>query len=193
LEGVVVDTEEADMATQTDVASLRRALAAHGRSWLRWLNRDYRNAQAELQGMLVNPPPKALSERLSVLDAFIICQRARKTIETDDSLGRQAFGTLWRGERSDWDMLSRAEVIDVASLSGKTVKFGATVTIVDEDTDAKVKYQIVGDSESDAKNGKISISSPISRALIGKSVGDTVEVAAPGGARSYEILKVQFI
>ncbi len=91
------------------------------------------------------------------------------------------------------DKLSRAEVIDVASLSGKTVKFGATVTLVDEDTDAKVKYQIVGDMESDATNGKISISSPIARALIGKSVRDTVEVAAPGGARSYEILKVQFI
>jgi len=91
------------------------------------------------------------------------------------------------------DQLSRAEVIDVASLSGKSVKFGATVTLVDEDTDAKVKYQIVGDVESDATNGKISISSPIARALIGKSVGDVVEVAAPGGARSYEILKVQFI
>jgi transcription elongation factor GreA len=91
------------------------------------------------------------------------------------------------------DKLSRAEVIDVASLSGKSVKFGATVTLVDEDTDAKVKYQIVGDMESDATNGKISISSPIARALIGKSVRDTVEVAAPGGARSYEILKVQFI
>jgi transcription elongation factor GreA len=91
------------------------------------------------------------------------------------------------------DMLSRADVIDVTSLSGKSVKFGATVTIVDEDTDAKVKYQIVGDMESDAKNGKISISSPIARALIGKTVGNTVEVAAPGGVRSYEILKVQYI
>jgi transcription elongation factor GreA len=91
------------------------------------------------------------------------------------------------------DMLSRAEVIDIKSLSGDSVKFGATVTIVDEDTDTEVKYQIVGDMESDAKNGKISISSPIARALIGKSVGDTVEVAAPGGARAYEILKVQFI
>jgi len=91
------------------------------------------------------------------------------------------------------DMLSRAEVIDVSSLGGKTVKFGATVTIVDEDTDTKVKYQIVGDSESNAKNGKISISSPIARALIGKAPGDTVEVAAPGGARAYEILKVQFV
>jgi len=91
------------------------------------------------------------------------------------------------------DKLSRAEVIDVSKLSGKTVTFGATVTLTDEDTDTKVKYQIVGDLEANAKNGKISISSPIARALIGKSAGDTVEVAAPGGARSYEILKVQFV
>ena len=91
------------------------------------------------------------------------------------------------------DKLSRADVIDVSKLSGKTVKFGATVTLTDEDTDAKVKYQIVGDMEADARNGKISISSPIARALIGKAAGDTVEVAAPGGARSYEILKVQFV
>ena len=91
------------------------------------------------------------------------------------------------------DMIGRAEVIDVSRLSGSTVKFGATVTMVDEDTDQKRKFQIVGDHESDAKSGKISISSPIARALIGKSKGDTVEVAAPGGARSYEILKVEFV
>src|SRR2546430_14953892 len=87
------------------------------------------------------------------------------------------------------DKLSRAEVIDVSKLSGKTVKFGAIVTLEDEDTDTKVKYQIVGDLEADAKRGRISISSPIARALIGKTVGDRVEVAAPGGARSYGILK----
>ncbi len=91
------------------------------------------------------------------------------------------------------DQLGRAEVIDVSKLSGSTVKFGATVTVVDEDTDEKKKYQIVGDVESDATHGRISLSSPIARALIGKSKGDTVEVAAPGGARSYEILKVEFV
>lgn len=90
------------------------------------------------------------------------------------------------------DKLSRAEIINVSKLSGKTVKFGATVTLADEDTATKVKYQIVGDLEADAKRGRISISSPIARALIGKAAGDTVEVAAPGGAKSYEILKVQF-
>ena len=104
---------------------------------------------------------------------------------------RQAFieGRLMDLE----DKLGRAEVIDISKLSGKTVKFGATVTLVDEDTDNKVKYQIVGDLEADIKKGRISISSPIARALIGKAAGDTVEVAAPGGARSYEILKVQFV
>jgi transcription elongation factor GreA len=91
------------------------------------------------------------------------------------------------------DQLSRAEIIDVSKLMGsKTIKFGATVTLVDEDTEEKKKYQIVGDVEADVKDGKISISSPISRALIGKSKGDTVEVTAPGGARSYEILDVKY-
>jgi len=90
------------------------------------------------------------------------------------------------------DKLSRADIIDISKLSGTTVKFGATVTLFDEDTDAKVKYQLVGDLEANAKKGRISISSPIARALIGKSKGDTVEVSAPGGARSYEILKVEF-
>jgi transcription elongation factor GreA len=91
------------------------------------------------------------------------------------------------------DMLGRAEIIDVSKLTGKTVKFGATVTLVDEDTEEEKTYQIVGDAEADVKDGRISISSPIARALIGKSVGDTVEVSAPGGARSYEIIAVKFI
>jgi transcription elongation factor GreA len=90
------------------------------------------------------------------------------------------------------DQIGRADVIDISKLSGTSVKFGATVTLADEDTDEQRKYQIVGDVESDAKRGRISISSPIARALIGKSKGDTVEVTAPGGARSYEIVKVEF-
>ena len=90
------------------------------------------------------------------------------------------------------DKISRAEVIDVSKLSGDTVKFGATVKLVDEDTDEERNYRIVGDAEADVKEGRISISSPIARALIGKSVGDSVEVTAPGGARSYEILKISF-
>jgi transcription elongation factor GreA len=91
------------------------------------------------------------------------------------------------------DILSRAEIIDVSKLSGDTVKFGATVELADEDTDEESTYQIVGDQEADVKLGKISISSPIARALIGKSKGDSAEVSAPGGAKSYEILSVKFI
>ena len=90
------------------------------------------------------------------------------------------------------DKLSRAEVIDVSKLSGDTVKFGATVTLMDEDTEEEKKYQIVGESEADVKLGKVSISSPIARALISKKVGDTVEVNTPGGGKSYEILKIAF-
>lgn len=91
------------------------------------------------------------------------------------------------------DQLSRAEIIDISKLAGsKTIKFGATVTLVDEDTEEKKKYQIVGDAEADVKQGRISISSPIARALIGKSKGDTVEVSAPGGAHSYEIIDVKY-
>jgi transcription elongation factor GreA len=90
------------------------------------------------------------------------------------------------------DKLSRAEVIDTSTLSGATVKFGATVTLADEDTEEKVKYKIVGDSEANVKDGKISISSPIARALIGKTKGETVEVVTPKGARSYELLKVEW-
>ncbi|NRG17711.1 transcription elongation factor GreA [Rhizobiales bacterium] len=90
------------------------------------------------------------------------------------------------------DKLGRAEIIDVSKLSGDTIKFGATVTLIDEDTDEEKKYTIVGDVEADVKAGKVSISSPIARALIGKSIGDSVEVAAPGGARAYEIIAVAF-
>jgi len=90
------------------------------------------------------------------------------------------------------DLTARAEVIDVAKLSGDKVKFGATVKLVDEDTEEERTYQIVGDQEADVKKGRISISSPIARALIGKGEGDTVEVAAPGGARSYEILELRW-
>jgi len=91
------------------------------------------------------------------------------------------------------DKLSRAEVIDVSKLTGTKIKFGATVTLVDEDTEEEKRYQIVGDMEADVKQGRISISSPIARALIGKTIGDTVEVISPGGARSYEVIAVRFI
>jgi len=90
------------------------------------------------------------------------------------------------------DKVSRAEVIDPAKLSGSTVMFGATVTLEDEDSGDKVKYKIVGEHEANVREGKISITSPIARALIGKSKGDSAEVTTPRGARSYEILKIEY-
>lgn len=90
------------------------------------------------------------------------------------------------------DKLSRADIIDVTKLSGDTVKFGASVKLIDEDTDEKVTYRIVGEYEASVKEGKVSITSPIARALIGKKKGDSVEVATPKGAKAYEILSVKF-
>ena len=89
-------------------------------------------------------------------------------------------------------ILGRAEVIDPSKMSG-AIKFGATVTIVDEDTDDERTYQIVGESEADIENGLLNIKSPIARALIGKSEGDSVEVRTPGGTRSYEVVSVAFV
>ena len=90
------------------------------------------------------------------------------------------------------DKLARADVIDVSKLSGDTIKFGATVTLIDEDTDQKKVWQIVGEPEADAKKGRISITSPLARALIGKKKGTSVEVVAPGGAKAYESTKVEW-
>ena len=90
------------------------------------------------------------------------------------------------------DKLARAEVIDVSKLSGDTIKFGATVTLVDEDTEKKQVWQLVGEPEADAKKGKISITSPLARALIGKAKGASVEVVTPGGAKAYEVKKIEW-
>lgn len=91
------------------------------------------------------------------------------------------------------DKIARAEVIDVSKLSGKDIKFGATVTLIDEDTEEKTTYQIVGIDEADIKKGRLSVSSPLARALIGKSVGDTCDITTPGkGHKSYEIIEVMY-
>ncbi len=90
------------------------------------------------------------------------------------------------------DIISRADVIDPSTLSGDTVRFGATVHIVDEDTDEEQTFQIVGTHEADASAGRLSITSPLARGLIGKKLGDLAEVTAPGGSKSYEILKVDY-
>ena len=91
------------------------------------------------------------------------------------------------------DKLARAQIIDVSKLGGDTVKFGATGTVLDEDTEVEATYQVVGEDESDVKAGKISLTSPIARAMINKEVGDVVEVNAPGGLKSYEIMTVSWV
>ena len=103
---------------------------------------------------------------------------------------RQSFIEGRVGELED--KISRAEVIDVSKLSGKTIKFGAKVTLIDEDTDEKLIYQIVGQDEADVKRGRLAITSPLARALIGKNVGETVEVNTPKGEKAYEIRRVKF-
>ena len=91
------------------------------------------------------------------------------------------------------DKIARAQVIDVSKLSGSQVKFGATVSVIDEDTEEQARYQIVGEHEADVKSGKVSIASPIARAMIGKETGDVVEVNTPGGVKAYEIVKVEWV
>jgi transcription elongation factor GreA len=91
------------------------------------------------------------------------------------------------------DRMARSQVIDVSKLSGKQVKFGATVSVVDEDTEEEAVYQIVGEHEADVKAGRISVTSPLARGMIGKEVGDVVEINTPGGVKSYEILKLKWV
>lgn len=91
------------------------------------------------------------------------------------------------------DLIARAQVIDVTKLSGTQIKFGATVSVIDQDTEEPARYQIVGEHEADVKQGRISITSPIARAMIGKASGDVVEVRIPGGLKAYEITKVEWV
>lgn len=91
------------------------------------------------------------------------------------------------------DIISRAQVIDVSVLSGDQVRFGATITLADEDTEDEVVYTIVGVHEASIKDGRLSVNAPLARALIGKSIGDSVEVSTPGGSKSYEVIDVKFV
>ncbi len=104
---------------------------------------------------------------------------------------RQSFIEGRVGELED--KIARAEVIDVSKLSGKTVKFGATVTLIDEDTEEKRIFQLVGEDEADVKNRRLAITAPLARALIGKKVGEVVEVNTPKGEKAYEIRRVRFV
>ena len=91
------------------------------------------------------------------------------------------------------DKIARAQVIDVSKLSGAQVKFGATVSVVDEDTEDEARYQIVGEHEADVKAGRLSLTSPLARGMMGKEPGEVVEVNTPGGVKAYEILKVEWV
>ena len=129
-----------------------------------------------------------------------LTQRVQEAISGDPNLAENAeyLGVNAEQEINETriaeleDKLARADVIDVTKLSGDTVKFGATVTLVDEDTEKKQVWQIVGEPEADAKSGKISITSPLARALIGKAKGAQVEVVTPGGAKAYEVKKIEW-
>jgi transcription elongation factor GreA len=109
-----------------------------------------------------------------------------QAVKTEQELNEARIGELE-------DKLARAEIINVAKLSGDTIKFGATVTLIEEDTGEKKTWQIVGEPEADAHKGKISVASPIARALIGKSKGETIEVEAPSGAKAYKIQQVEWL
>ena len=134
------------------------------------------------------------SERRRIIDAISEARAHGDLSENAEYSAAKEQQSLNEGRIQELEaILALADVIDVTKLSGNTVKFGATVTFLDEDTEEEKTYQVVGDPEADASAGRISISSPIARAMIGKEEGDSFEVAAPGGSRSYEIVKIKFI
>ncbi len=145
------------------------------------------------------PPLQDELHRLKTVDRYAVIKQIAEAREHGDlsenaeyhaARERQSFieGRIIELE----DIISRVDVIDVSKLSGKTVRFGATVTVADVDNDEETTYQLVGPYEADLAKKKISVQSPLGRALIGKTVGDTAEVSAPGGSKGYEVLKVRF-
>jgi len=143
--------------------------------------------EAELKDLKSNARPQVIQEIATARDHGDLSENA----EYDAAKEKQSHieGRIAELE----DKLGRCEVIDVASMSGRNIKFGATVLLVDEDTDEEITYQIVGDDESNIEEGRIAISAPLSRALINKEQGDSIEVTTPGGSKAYEVLDVKFI
>ncbi len=132
-------------------------------------------------------------ERPAIIQAIAVAREhgdLSENAEYHAARERQSFTEGRIGELED--KISRAQIIDVSKLDGNIVKFGATVTVADEETDEESTYQIVGELEADIASGLLSITSPMARALIGKSVGDSVEVATPRGVKDYEVIKVEF-
>jgi transcription elongation factor GreA len=146
----------------------------------------YRRLEAELHRLKVEERPRIIQQIAEARDHGDLSENAEYHAAKD----AQGLNEAKVAELED--KIARAEIIDPATLSGSTVKFGATVTLEDEESGDKVKYKIVGDDEANVRDGKLSISSPIARALIGKAKGESAEVTTPRGARSYEILKVEF-
>ena len=141
-----------------------------------------------------------LKHRVRVERARLI-QRVQEAIADDSNLAENSEYQAAKAEQEVneariaelEEKLSRAEVIDVSKLSGAIIKFGATVTLIDKDTGNKRVWQLVGEPEADANKGRISVTSPIARALIGKTKGATVEVETPGGAKVYEVQQVEWL
>ena len=146
----------------------------------------FRRLEAELRKLKTEVRPAVIRAISDARDHGDLAENA----EYHAARERQSFieGRLRELE----DKIGRAEVIDVSKLSGDTVKFGATVTLADEDTDERSTYQIVGVDEADVTAGRLSISAPLARALINKTVGESVSVQTPAGLRSFEIVDVKF-
>ena len=143
----------------------------------------YRKLEAELHRLKVEERPRIIQQISDAREHGDLSENAEYHAAKDDQgLNEARVADLE-------DKIARAEIIDPSKLSGSSVKFGATVTLEDEDSGDKVKYKIVGEDEANLRDGKISISSPIARALIGKSKGESAEVTTPRGARSYETSK----
>ncbi len=146
----------------------------------------FKELEAELRRLKTVDRPEIIRAIAAARDHGDLSENA----EYHAARERQAFV---EGRVADLeDLIRRAEVIDVRKLKGKVIRFGATVRVADEDTDAKVTYRIVGEHEADVKDGRLSITSPLARALIGKSVGQSVEVSTPNGMRSYEVVSVRY-
>jgi transcription elongation factor GreA len=146
------------------------------------------------QALTVEYQHRTATERRRIVEAISEARAHGDLSENAEYSAAKEQQSLNEGRIQELEsLLALADIIDVTKLSGTSVKFGATVTYVDEDTEDEKTYQVVGDSEANASEGRISISSPIAKAMIGKSEGDSFEVSAPGGARSYEILKIRYV
>ena len=149
--------------------------------------RGYEALNAELKGLKEDTRPAVIKAIAEAREHGDLSENA----EYHAARERQSFveGRIQELE----GMIGRAEVIDPSKMSGDSIKFGATVDIVDEDTNEEKSYQIVGEAEADIDNGRLNMRSPLARALIGKEVGDSIEVNTPGGGKSYEILGVKYV